>query len=302
MKLNTLFRKKTLIALGAFLVTVSFLIAGCGGADTGSTAGDLEEKTVINIGKDVYPNSWPSAYVIKYVAEELGYETNFVEGDIGFMFTGLAQDDIDIFADAWLPTLHKSYIDRYGDKIELAGVHYEDAAMGIGVPAYVDIQDYADLKGRGDEFNNQIIGIGPSAGIMITAQKTLEHYGIEDEYDIVEGSTAAMLAALDKATKLKKPILFLPWRPHTMWQKYDIKLLQNDTSGLWKFDNCYTAVNDDFKEKAPDLYTFAQNFKMSIGEIEKLMLESDEDEEKTAALAQQWMEDNRLKIDEWLGK
>jgi glycine betaine/proline transport system substrate-binding protein len=170
----------------------------------------------------------------------------------------------------------------------------------LGVPAYVtDINSLEDLKGNGKMFGNKIIGIEPSAGLMLSTEKALKEYGLEDEYKLVQGSTAGMLAAMEKATKNEEPILFLPWRPHTMFQQFDIKLLE-DPKGIFIPDDVYIGVNPELKDKAPDIYKFAQNFKIEIEEVERIMQEGNSKEDKIAELARKWIDENQDQINEWV--
>lgn len=285
-------KKKFLLILTVVVVALALFAAGCSGGETNKT---------IAIGKVPYPHEWVPAHIIQHVAEELGYDTEMVDGDIGFMFLGLSQGDIDIYPDVWLPTLHKTYVDKYEDKIELTGKIYENAAMGWAVPSYMDINSISELKGRGDEFNHRIVGIEPSAGIMLTSEETLKAYGLDGEYEILESSTPAMLGEVEQAIANKQPIVFLAWRPHTMFTKYDIKLLE-DPKEIWVFDDGITGVSKELKDKAPDLYKFTQNFKISLDEIEAILAEMDEGDKDIDQLTKEWIEQNRDKVDQMLGK
>lgn len=287
--------KRNLI-ITILLLIFSIFAFGCAKQE----ANQVGEKPTILIALDPYTSSWPSAYVYKHIAEELGYSTEFVEGDIGFIYLGLAQGDIDIQPAAWVPTLHGSYIKKYKDKVELTGTIYEKPDMGWTVPTYVDIDTIAELKGRADEFDHKIVGIEPSTGVMMTSEKTIESYGLDD-YDLVEGSTAGMLAEVERAISKKEPIVFIGWRPHTMFSRYNIKVLK-DTKGIWELDNVKTAVHKSFKEKAPDLYNFSQNFNISIEDIEKMQKQMEENNKDINILTKDWIEKNRTKIDEMLGK
>lgn len=289
-------KRKLILSLSILLIIASLFAFGCAkeSADTG------EDKRTIAIGKVPYTHEWIPAHIIKNIAEEMGYSTKMVEGEIGFMFVGLAQGDIDVFPDVWLPTLHKTYIDKYQDKIDLAGVAYEKVDIGWAVPKYVDVDTIEDLQGKAEEFDNRIVGIEPSTGIMLTSEKTIEAYGLSD-FELLEGSTPAMLAELDKAIKNNEPIVFLGWRPHTMFSKYDIKLLK-DTKDIWTFDDVHVGTKAGLKEDAPDLYQFLQNFKVSMDDIEKMLVEMEENKRDVDELTKEWIEQNRNSIDEMLGK
>ncbi len=235
------------------------------------------------------------------VAEELGYETEIVEADMGLMYQGLAQGDITVFPDICLPFLHQPYIDKYEGQFEVVGTIYEEAPNGFTVPAYMDIDTIDELKGRADDFNGRIVGIEPSAGIMIQAVDAMKEYGLDGEYELLEGSTPAMLADVKKATSNNEPIVFLSWSPHPMWVDYDLKILE-DTKGIWETYGCQTGVNNNLKEDAPDLYKFIQEFSLPLDDIEKLLVKMEDENIDIEVLAKDWIEQNREEVDNMLGK
>lgn len=290
---NFKLKRHFIISLAILILVFTLFAAGCGN--------DTPGKGTIAIAKTPYANDWIPVHIIEQVAQELGYETKLVEGDVGFMFLGLSQGDIDIYSAIWLPTLHKNYADKYKNEIELTGTVYENAAMGIAIPSYVDVHSIDELKGRGNEFGNRIVGIEPSAGLMLTAAEVLELYGLDEEYELLEGSTPAMLGEVEQAVKNSQPVLFLAWRPHPMFIKYDIRLLE-DPEGCWIFDNNMTGVATDLKDRAPDMYEFTKNFKISIPEIEAILSTIDETGQDVEELTKEWIEQNRDKVDQMIGK
>lgn len=113
-----------------------------------------------------------------------------------------------------------------------------------------------------------------------------------------------MLAEVERATKVKEPIVCLSWRPHTMIARYDLKIL-DDPKGIWVRDDWIIGTHPDLKEKAPDLYNFITNLKLTNDEVEKILFEFEEKGSEIEVLRQltkQWIEDNREKVDGWLGK
>ena len=237
-------------------------VAGCaspGETDDASGAVDTN-KEVISIGVTPYPHLDIIATILETGYQELGYPTERVEGDVGFMYLGISQGDIDIYPDGWLPVLHGNYIERYGDKLEVGEVLYEKVSMGITVPTYMeDINTIQDLKDHADLFDNRIVGIEPSAGIMLTATETVEAYEMGDVIEILESSTPAMLAEVDTAIRAEEPVAFLGWRPHIMFSEYDLKVLEDD-KGIWAPDDVLAVTTAGLKDKAPEAYEFSQKF------------------------------------------
>ena len=72
----------------------------------------------------------------------------------------------------------------------------------------------------------EIIGIEPGAGIMKLTKTAIEDYGLDD-WKLVEGSSAAMVAELKKAYDNKEPIIVTGWSPHWMFSSFDLKYLED---------------------------------------------------------------------------
>ncbi|NLK21166.1 MAG: glycine betaine ABC transporter substrate-binding protein [Epulopiscium sp.] len=280
------------------MVSISLLMGVVGCANTENTLGATENKSVINLGVTPYPHIDLITEILELSLGELGYETERVEGDVGFMYLGMSQGDIDIYPDGWLPILHGNYIDKYGDRLEVGNTIYEQVTMGIVVPTYVDINSIQELKDNAEIFDNKIVGIEPSAGIMLTASETIDAYGM-DNIELLEGSTPAMLAEVDNAVRAEEPIAFLGWRPHIMFSEYDLKVLEDDMD-IWDFDDVRSVMNPELKEKSPEAYELIQNFKISIDDIEDILFKLEQGENSLEELSAEWLANNRGFLDEIL--
>ena len=160
-----------------------------------------------------------STNLLKYVMENtLGYKVNALQVEAGPMWTGVASGDVDASPAAWLPLTHADYWERYKDQVDDLGANMTGVRTGLVVPSYMtDVNSIEDLEtgaassaptanaNVGDEVNHQIIGIDPGAGIMKSTASAIEHYGLSN-WNLVEGSGAAMTATLDKAFKMKSPL------------------------------------------------------------------------------------------------
>lgn len=134
---------------------------------------------------------------------------------------------------------------------------------------------------------------------MIVAQELIDGYGLDME--LVSGTMASMLAEVDYAISQEEPILFIGWRPHTMFQKYDLKNI-DDPEGYYEYDSYYWAIHNEFEEKAPDLFNYVMNFKQSIDENEEFLVGKEEEGLSMEEMAAEWIKENRSQIDGWLGK
>lgn len=281
------------------ILTLILLMVGCSGEE--NTEESLEaDKELISIGIAPYPQIDVMVTILEEAYQELGYSTERVEGDMGFMWLGVSQGDIDVFPDAWLPVLHSNYVQRYEDKLEIGDVLYKNASIGITVPKYMEeINSIKDLKDNAALFDNRIVGIEPSAGVMLTANETLEAYHMQDDIDLLESSTPAMLAEVDTAIRSEEPIAFLGWRPHIMFSKYDLKILEDD-KGIWETDNVYVVTASGLEERAPEAYEFAQKLELTVDDIENILAEAEETELSIEEVTKKWFKDNKEALEDIL--
>lgn len=281
----------------AMMLTVAFVITGCGSED--DTSNNDEKIKTIKIGHAPYDYEEPPLEVTKIIAEEQGYEVEVVEGDVGFMFLALQEGDIDIWPGLWLPSIHKSYQEDFEDEYIQGSAIFEDAPTGLVAPQYVDIDNVEDLVGNEDLVGSKIVGFEPGSGMMIAAEDLIEGYDLDME--LISGTVASMMAEVDYAISHEEPILFIGWRPHAMFQKYDLKNI-DDPRGYYEYDSYYWAVNKDFEEKAPDMYNYVMNFEQSIDDNEAFLMAVENDEKDMHEMAQEWIEENRSDINKWLGE
>ncbi len=285
--MNRLLKTVFLLAVMALgLVTV----AGCSGS------ADSDGK-VIKLGHAPYDYEVPYIEITKQIAAEQGYQVEVMEGDIGFMFMSLVQGDIDAWPGVWLPSIHETYQDKYGDKYELGSAIFSDAPVGWVVPNYVEADSIADLQGNEEMFGNKLVGFEPGSGMMLVSEKVIDGYDLNME--ILSGTMASMMAEVDYAIKQQQPIVFLGWRPHTMMVKYDVKVLE-DPKGLWEKDAELWGIRHGLKEDAPDMYNFFKNFKMSLDDTEEFLYAYQEEGKDIEELAKAWIQEHRAEIDSWL--
>lgn len=285
--------KKSWITI-ALLLTMTIglgLVAGC--SDDNNTGNDK----VIKLGNAPYDYEVPFVEIAKQIAEEQGYQVEVVEGDIGFMFMSLTQGDIDAWPGVWLPSIHKTYQEKYGDQYELGSAIFTDAPVGWVVPKYVGIDSIADLQGNEDMVGGKLVGFEPGSGMMLVSEEVIDGYDLDLE--ILSGTMASMMAEVDYATKQQQPIVFLGWRPHTMMVKYDVMVLE-DPKGYWEKDGEYWGIRKGFEDKAPDMYNFFKQFKMSLEDTEEFLFAYQEEDKEVQDLAKAWIDEHRSEIDSWL--
>ncbi|CAM3254991.1 glycine betaine ABC transporter substrate-binding protein [Stackebrandtia soli] len=282
--------KKSPIArtLGAGIAALALAgsLTACGGDD----ANDKE----ITIGYIGWDEAVAATNLWKLVLEEQGYEVKTTELEAGLIFEGMANGDVDLFLDGWLPTTHESYMAEYGDKIEQVGVWYDNAALSIAVPSYVEVDSLDELADNADLFDGEIIGIEDSAGLTkATQESVIPTYGLDGKMELVTSSTATMLTELDAAIANNEPIVVTLWHPHWAYANYDLKDLADPEATLGTAEEITTLARKGFAKDFPDVNAMLAKFKMDdqqLGSLEDYIFNQNKDDHEAGAQA--WLDEN----------
>ncbi|WP_430495223.1 glycine betaine ABC transporter substrate-binding protein [Rossellomorea marisflavi] len=180
-------------------------------------------------------------------------------------------------------------------KLRIAGLA-SILALSVGLAACGN--DSKEGKTIGDEVDYKITGIEPGAGIMTATNKALEEYDNLKDYKLVESSSAAMAAELDKAIKNEDPIIVTGWTPHWMFAKYDLKYLKDPKGVYGDAEKIETFARKGLKEDQPSAYTVLDQFSWTNDDIGEVMVDIQEGTDPAEA-ANKWVKDNKDKVDEW---
>jgi glycine betaine/proline transport system substrate-binding protein len=269
-----------------------------GSSGSGGGAGDKNVSISVVAGWDedvAASNLWKS------LLEERGYTVNMQELDIASTFTGVANGQVDLYMDAWLPTTHQAYWDRFKDQLEVVTT-WQEGKNTVVVPDYVtDVNTIADLKGKAAQFDGRIVGIEAGAGEMkAMREKVIPGYGLGDEYNLVEGSSPAMLASLDSAIKQKQPIVVTLWQPHWAFSRFPIKALDDTKTAFGPPDQMQIVATKGWGEANPEVAGWLKNFKITPEQLSDLMLKiQNGGKGQEQATAKQWAADNKQVVDAW---
>ncbi|WP_320773647.1 ABC transporter permease/substrate binding protein [Streptomyces sp. CRN 30] len=266
-------------------------------APVASGSGDTpaEASRPLNVAWFPWDECVAVTHLWKNVLEERGYQLNLKQMDVGPVYTGLASGDLDLNFDAWLPHAQANYWEKSKDSLEDLGTWYEPTSLEIAVPSYVkDVTSLEDLKGKADLFDGRIIGIEPGTGQMdLLKSEVLPAYGLDEEYEVVDGSTPAMLAELERAYAKKEPVAVTLWSPHWAYSEYELTKLKDGKKAFGEGNTIHTIANEEFSGQYPQLTEWIKGFSMSEDELGSLELEIKErgqgkEDEAVAA----WLEEH----------
>ncbi|MCX5367114.1 glycine betaine ABC transporter substrate-binding protein [Streptomyces sp. NBC_00124] len=247
--------------LGIAVSVLALAAAGC--AESSGASGD--DKTITMGVIPGWTDETSTAYLLKNVLEKNGYTVKITSlSDNAPMYTALANGDIDLLSSAWPERTHKSYMDKYGDKIEDVGTYYDHAGLFLAVPTYSDVKSIADLPSHAKEFDGKVTGIEPGAGLTkATQDDVFPAYGLDGKFKLVTSSTTAMLTELKKATGAKKPIVVTLWKPFWANQAFPVRPLEDPKGAFGKPEGLHSLARDGFAKDFPDVANMIKNFKLS---------------------------------------
>ncbi|MFO7923990.1 MAG: glycine betaine ABC transporter substrate-binding protein [Bacteroidales bacterium] len=256
------------------------------------------ETDTIEIGYVLWDSEIASTHVVAAVIEDrLGHDVSLRAVDAGPMWMGVARGDFDAIVAAWLPSTHEAYLEQTREEVENLGPNLEGAKIGWVVPGYVPVNSIEELNEYTEEFDGRVIGIDPGAGLMAASDRALDDYDLD--YQLVEGSDAAMVAALRRAIERDEWVVVTGWTPHWKFVAYDLKYLDDPRNSFGDEEHISTIVNPGLKTKAPDVYAFLDNFYWTADEMGEVMMLIEEGMEPFDA-ARQWISENSEMVEGWL--
>lgn len=236
-----------------------------------------QDKT-ITMGTLSWDDLTPITAVTKKVLEDAGYTvkvTNFAEW--GIAFAALSKGDVQLLA-SQVNYISQDHWDKNKTRLEKVSAVSHGLYQSIAVPKYVPINSIEELNANADKFGNKIVGIEPGSGLMRDAKTAVNSYGIK--LKLVEGSTAAMSAAVKSAIDRKEWVAATVWEPSEFMKKYDLKFLK-DPKGVfpgaqsyyWLATKGFSAKNPHARELIAGVYLPLEDnneINLALGEGKKL--------------------------------
>ncbi|MGG1948454.1 glycine betaine ABC transporter substrate-binding protein [Trinickia sp. NRRL B-1857] len=256
-------------------------------------------KPTIKIG---YVEGWDDSVATSNVAAQiietkLGYPVKLVPVAAGVMWGGVARGDLDATLSAWLPATHAAYWDQYKSKVEDLGANFNDAKIGLVVPATVKATSISDLQAQKSDFGGRIVGIDAGAGVMKKADDAIKAYNLD--YQLMPSSGSAMTAELAREIHADKPIVVTGWAPHWMFAKWKLKFLEDPKKVFGGAEHVDNVINPELEKKAPTVVEFLKKFQWKPGEIDGVMLAA-QNGTKPVDAAKSWVSAHPDRVSDWL--
>jgi len=287
------------LGLPAILLTSALVVTACSGETVTAAGGGGEGDKTIDIGYIAWDENIANTYLWKELLERQGYTVNLFQLEVAALYSGVAQNDLDVFMSS-TPLVHADYYDEFGDQIHQVGQWYDTLVQGVAVPEYVDMTTMEDLAANPEAVGGRIIGIEPGSGLMrMLKDNAVDDYGL-DALEVVDGSTPAMLASLDSAIAKEEPVAVTLWNPHWALNKYPVRLLEDPEQAFGEPDIYTSIVSQEFLDSKDPFLEQLERFHMTPEELLGLeqMISEMGDEEKAV---EEWISQNEDVVAEWTG-
>lgn len=289
--------KKALVGLA--LLGGAFVLSACGGSGGGDASGEP-----VKFGTVDWPEAIAKTNISATMVKALGHDAEIQQLGVPVIFKGLEQGDLDVFVEAWFPTMDTNMKAVDPGSIESITTNLPEATFSVAVnkeACDAGVKSHEDLDKYKKEFGGKIFGIEPGNDgnqVVIDMIKD-DTYGLGD-WEIVESSTNGMLSEVDRAIKDDKWVAFTGWEPHWMGQKYDMCLLDDPEMAWGGPSHVETLANADFEKDNPELHKLFEQMKVNK-EIQGNWIDRiDNSGKEPEEIATEWLKENPKMTDKWL--
>jgi glycine betaine/proline transport system substrate-binding protein len=333
-------RKRTRLALLlATALALVLLVAACGeekdeepsgGGGGGETA--QADCGTVTINENAWAGSTANVYIAKAVLEEeLGCEVEITKITEIPVFQAMADGKVDAVLEDWQHVdEYKKYIDQAGTVV-MGGPLGVEGHIGWFIPKYLmdehpEFETWEGLKGNEELFKTPESGdqgmfLGGDPSYVQKDKELIEALDLNLKH-VTAGAEPAQVARWSQLYKQQKPVLFYWYTPQFYNQQYDlaeVKLPPRKPGTDCKDDakaggdpeqyKCaydITVINKLFSKKFADsgspAYDVLKRMKLTNEDQDAVAKAIAGDKEDPDKAAQDWVAENRDKVDAWLGQ
>lgn len=254
-----------------------------------STTAMSEAKKPLKFGVVAWSEALAEGDLIKYIMDNMiGYPIEITNPDIGVAYTAVANGDLDLFIESWLPLTHEAYWDKVASKVCDFGLLYEDASLGWAVPNYIpkDVVNSVTDLGKPEvreKCGGEIIGIDPGSGLMQHSALMMKEYPELKDWKLRDSSDYSMVAELKRRMMRKDWVVVTLWKPHFAFARFDIRYIEEPKKILGAEERCHMIGRRDFMEVFPnEVSMFLSRIYFPV-ELVNELVDLYETDDKTAA-------------------
>jgi glycine betaine/proline transport system substrate-binding protein len=246
--------------------------------------------------------------VATVVLDALGYEAKVSLLSLPITFESLANNDIDVFLDQWLPSM-EGMIAPYSQAgtIDVIGPTLEGAKFTLATNpagAALGIADFADVAAHAEALEGKLYGVEPGndGNRLILDIIAKDDFGF-GAFTLVETSEQAMIAEISSMTDDGKPAVWLAWEPHPM--NVDLEITYLTGGDAWFGPNLggatiYTNTRAGYVTDCPNTGKLFTNLKFTLPMENEIMGAILNDGADPVDAARVWLAANPTAWEGWL--
>jgi glycine betaine/proline transport system substrate-binding protein len=215
------------------------------------------------------------------------------------LFEALATGELDVGISAWLPNTHQHFFDKYSYTIQRHSVICDSLGLYMVVPAYAEVRTIADLAHIGDLINNTILIPESQNAIYHLAKNVLTDNNLSN-FTLRESTWDNIVSFMNESLENNAYFAFIGLRPHWIFQRHDIKALEDRRGSLGQFEQAYVTLSSEFPNRAPTITRFLSSVRFTINDIETIMEMNQTLGTEPYENALKWINQNTSKVNRWL--
>lgn len=271
-------------------------------------AADEESCKTVRLGAVGWTDVVATTAVASELLQGLGYQATQTQASQQIIFAGIQKGQVDAFLGYWKPIMDdniKPFLASGAVKVA-DQPSLDDAVAVLAVPGYAaekGLKTLADIARFKDELDGKIYGIEAGSGANTAIQKMIDsnQFGLGD-FKLVESSEAGMLAAVGRAVRNEKPVVFFGWKPHPMNLQMPITYLTGTEDVFGPNDGAATVSTvtaPDYAQRCPNANRLLTSLRFT-SEQEAELMQPIMDRQPAAKVAREWIAANPQVVVGWL--
>src|SRR5437763_225854 len=246
--------------------------------------------------------------VFSALLRHLGYRPEITVLSVPVTYASMKNKDIDVFLGNWMPSQEgdrKSYL--ADGSVEVIRANLTGAKYTLAVPAYTydaGLRSFADIERYAVQLHNSIYGIEPGndGNRLVLGMLRQNLFGLGN-FKLIESSEQGMLAEVERAFRVRAPLVFLAWDPHPMNMRFDLRYLSGGDAVFganYGEARVYTNTRAGYSAQCPNIGRLLRNLSFTTQQESRVMADILLRHQPAAVAAEAWLKANPAVVAGWL--
>lgn len=191
-----------------------------------------------------------------------------------YLFKSIADGTVDATLAPWMPSMTSVY-KRYRNNIKELSINTPGCIMGLTVPSSLQISSISDLSKVASQLEYKIYSCRRTTYIGSMMPDLVQNYHL-DQFEVIYLDESELFKTIIKKHEQNKPFVFTGWKPHYLFGKMSLKIL-NDAQNIFGLEESMTTFTSlHFETQFPELYRSLSQFKVENDALNRALSEIEE--------------------------